>query len=103
MPSFLLAHFHLHLLVLQDSYRRTSSHLSSAPMYGIDEGSVLRTVLTGRDLDGSTWLQFEGAGWDPFRRPMESFIHMVRALARARALALLYVCPPVSLSPCGPD
>lgn len=65
---------------MQDAYRRTSSHFSSAPMFGLDEGSVLRTVLTGRDLDGSTWLQFEGAGWDPFRRPMESFIHMVRFL-----------------------
>lgn len=33
---------------MQDSYRRTSSHLSTVPMYGIDQGSVLRTILTGR-------------------------------------------------------
>jgi len=33
---------------MQDSYRRTSSHRSIVPMYGIDEGSVLRTILTGK-------------------------------------------------------
>ena len=60
---------------MQDSYMRTSSHTSVVPQFGIDEGSVLRTVLTGRNVDGHTWLQFEGAGWDPFRRPLESFVH----------------------------
>lgn len=34
---------------MQDSYRRTSSHSSIVPMYGIDEGSVLRTILTGKE------------------------------------------------------
>lgn len=35
---------------MQDSYRRTSSHRSIVPMYGIDEGSVLRTILTGEEV-----------------------------------------------------
>ncbi|KAM3576140.1 hypothetical protein VYU27_002016 [Nannochloropsis oceanica] len=62
---------------MQDSYRRTSSHRSIVPMYGIDEGSVLRTILTGRTGDGHTWFQFEGAGWEPFKKPFESFLHAV--------------------------
>lgn len=85
---------HDHTHHTQDSYQRTSSHASSAPMYGIDEGSVLRTVLTGRDAGGNTWLQFEGAGWSPFRRPRESFIHMVRA----RVVPVLHICTPLEKS-----
>lgn len=62
---------------LQDSYRRTSSHQSIVPMYGIPEGQVLRTMLTGRNHEGDTWFQFEGANWAPFKRPAESWVHAI--------------------------
>lgn len=38
----------------QDSYRRVSSHFSMVPSYGVPEGSVLRTLLTGRTLEGDS-------------------------------------------------
>lgn len=46
-------------------------------MYGVPEGSVLRTMLTGRNHDGDTWFQFEGANWNPFGRPLESVMHAI--------------------------
>lgn len=49
-------------------------------MYGIPEGQVLRTMLTGRNHDGDTWFQFEGANWAPFERPAESWVHAVNYL-----------------------
>lgn len=54
-----------------------SSHHSIVPMYGVPEGSVLRTMLTGRNRDGDTWFQFEGANWNPFGRPLESVMHAI--------------------------
>lgn len=59
----------------KDSYRRVSSHFSMVPSYGVPEGSVLRTLLTGRTLKGDSWFQFEAAGWAPLSQPLESLMH----------------------------
>ncbi|CAM9316150.1 unnamed protein product [Choristocarpus tenellus] len=32
---------------MHDAYRRTSSHFSPLPTYGVPEGELLRTLLAG--------------------------------------------------------
>lgn len=69
--------FYSWLTKMRDSYQRASSHDSTAPTYGIPQGSIIRTILTGRTQDGSTWFQFEAHHWDPWERPLESFRHAI--------------------------
>ncbi len=39
--------------------------------------SLPPSLPQGRTGDGHTWFQFEGAGWEPFNKPFESFLHAV--------------------------
>eukprot|EP00904_Undaria_pinnatifida_P006621 jgi/Undpi1/3089/HiC_scaffold_15.g06463.m1 len=60
---------------MQDAYHRTCSHFSTRSTLGIPEGTVLRTVLTGTDMYEDSWFQLEGAGWRPFRNPIDAVRH----------------------------
>jgi hypothetical protein len=54
------------------------THCSTLPTYGVPEGRLLRTVLTGVDIFRDTWFQLEGANWSPAKHPIDSIIHAVR-------------------------
>lgn len=59
------------------AYARTSSHPSGGTQYGISEGSILRTILTGTECDsGDSWLQLEGAECN-WRKPGSLLLHML--------------------------
>jgi len=72
----------------REAYHRISSHYSLVPQYGVPEGQILKTLLTGQRPDsvaeirgtGDTWFQFEGAEWNPAHNPSDSFIHMLNYL-----------------------
>lgn len=34
-------------------------------------------VREGSDMFGDSWFQLEGAGWHPFRHPVEAILHAV--------------------------
>ncbi|CAM9725407.1 unnamed protein product [Phaeothamnion confervicola] len=62
---------------LADAYKRRSSHRSTGPTYGVPEGAVLKTLLTGTDSFRDTWFQLEGANWAPFTHPLDSVLHAI--------------------------
>lgn len=72
------AWWYRHLREAPGSYRRRSSHASSAAQYGVYLGPTLKTVLAGVvPGTGDSWLQFEGANWAPLRYPVDSLLHAV--------------------------
>lgn len=38
---------------------------------------VMIFVREGSDMFGDSWFQLEGAGWHPFRHPVEAILHAV--------------------------
>ncbi|CAM9639240.1 unnamed protein product [Chrysoparadoxa australica] len=64
-------------LRMDEAYQRTSSHYSSKQTYGVPEGAVLRTLLTGLDPFQNTWFQLEGANWNLLRHPIDSIAHAI--------------------------
>lgn len=54
------------LIVLCEYSRRTVMVL--VMMFFVREGS---------DMFGDSWFQLEGAGWHPFRHPVEAILHAV--------------------------
>jgi len=59
------------------TYARISSHFSSEQQYAIPQGYMLDTLLTGKTSGQDSWFQLEGANWDPFYRPFDSFVHVL--------------------------
>jgi len=64
---------------MRGAYQRMSSHSSSVPQYGVPEGRILRTLLTGRQVDPPqrSWFQVEGAEWSPLKHPLDSLLHLL--------------------------
>ena len=55
------------------AYGRISSHFSNDEQKAIDLHAYLKTLLTGTTMEGDSWLQFEGASWNPLQDPLEVF------------------------------
>ncbi|KAG9416562.1 hypothetical protein AC1031_000961 [Aphanomyces cochlioides] len=67
--------YELFKTISSDTYSRISSHYSNDVQYGVPQGALLDTLLTGTTSANDSWFQFEGANWDPFQRPVDSFLH----------------------------
>ncbi|ETV89161.1 hypothetical protein H257_00529 [Aphanomyces astaci] len=67
--------YELFRTISTSTYSRISSHFSNDVQYGVPQGYLLDTLLTGTTSGNDSWFQFEGANWDPIGRPVDSFIH----------------------------